>query len=67
MFVARFNIKYLILIFFVTYRILVLSDMVGAIIGRSGGTIRQITQQSRARVDVHRKENSGAFDKVGPV
>ncbi|CAL1267255.1 unnamed protein product [Larinioides sclopetarius] len=44
-------------------RILVLSDMVGAIIGRSGGTIRQITQQSRARVDVHRKENSGAFDK----
>ncbi|GIY98713.1 insulin-like growth factor 2 mRNA-binding protein 1 [Caerostris extrusa] len=41
----------------------VLSDMVGAIIGRSGGTIRQITQQSRARVDVHRKENSGAFDK----
>ncbi|KFM74013.1 Insulin-like growth factor 2 mRNA-binding protein 1, partial [Stegodyphus mimosarum] len=44
-------------------RILVLSDMVGAIIGRGGGTIRQITQQSRARVDVHRKENSGAFDK----
>ncbi|XP_054713128.1 insulin-like growth factor 2 mRNA-binding protein 1 isoform X1 [Uloborus diversus] len=44
-------------------RILVLSDMVGAIIGRAGGTIRQITQQSRARVDVHRKENSGAFDK----
>ncbi|KAH8010149.1 hypothetical protein HPB51_025420 [Rhipicephalus microplus] len=30
-------------------RILVLSDMVGAIIGRAGGTIRQITQQSRAR------------------
>ncbi|XP_076327642.1 insulin-like growth factor 2 mRNA-binding protein 1 isoform X6 [Tachypleus tridentatus] len=45
-------------------RILVLSDMVGAIIGRSGGTIRQITQQSRARVDVHRKENAGSLEKV---
>ncbi len=45
-------------------RILVLSDMVGAIIGRSGGTIRQITQQTRARVDVHRKENAGALEKV---
>jgi len=38
--------------------------MVGAIIGRSGGTIRQITQQSRARVDVHRKENAGSLEKV---
>ena len=28
--------------------------MVGAIIGRGGSTIRNITQQSRARVDVHR-------------
>jgi hypothetical protein len=46
------------------FSILVLSDMVGAIIGRSGGTIRQITQQSRARVDVHRKENAGALEKV---
>ena len=45
-------------------RILVLSDMVGAIIGRSGGTIRQITQQTHARVDVHRKENAGALEKV---
>ncbi|CAG2111331.1 unnamed protein product [Medioppia subpectinata] len=45
-------------------RILVLSDMVGAIIGRSGGTIKQITQQTRARVDVHRKENAGALEKV---
>ncbi|XP_050043127.2 insulin-like growth factor 2 mRNA-binding protein 1 isoform X1 [Dermacentor andersoni] len=45
-------------------RILVLSDMVGAIIGRAGGTIRQITQQSRARVDVHRKENAGSLEKV---
>ncbi|CAG2109616.1 unnamed protein product [Medioppia subpectinata] len=38
--------------------------MVGAIIGRSGGTIKQITQQTRARVDVHRKENAGALEKV---
>jgi len=30
-------------------RILVHSDMVGAIIGRGGSTIRQITQQTRAR------------------
>lgn len=30
-------------------RILVPSEMVGAIIGRQGSTIRQITQQSRAR------------------
>ncbi|ROT61578.1 putative insulin-like growth factor 2 mRNA-binding protein 1 isoform X3 [Penaeus vannamei] len=36
-------------------RILVLSEMVGAIIGRQGATIRTITQQTRARVDVHRK------------
>ena len=35
-------------------RVLVSSDMVGAIIGRGGSTIRNITQQSRARVDVHR-------------
>ena len=35
-------------------RVLVSSDMVGAIIGRGGATIRNITQQSRARVDVHR-------------
>ncbi|XP_065561793.1 insulin-like growth factor 2 mRNA-binding protein 3-B [Artemia franciscana] len=45
-------------------RILVLSDMVGAIIGRQGGTIRQITQQTRARVDVHRKENIGSLEKA---
>lgn len=29
--------------------------MVGAIIGRGGATIRTITQETRARVDVHRK------------
>lgn len=46
-------------------RLLVASDMVGAIIGRGGATIRAITQQSRARVDVHRKlEHSAALEKA---
>lgn len=45
-------------------RMLVPSDMVGAIIGRQGATIRTITQHSRARVDVHRKENSGTLEKA---
>lgn len=44
--------------------LLVQSEMVGAIIGRQGSTIRQITQQSRARVDVHRKENVGSLEKA---
>ncbi|XP_034653111.1 insulin-like growth factor 2 mRNA-binding protein 1 isoform X6 [Drosophila subobscura] len=44
-------------------RVLVQSEMVGAIIGRQGSTIRTITQQSRARVDVHRKENVGSLEK----
>ncbi|CAH1175952.1 unnamed protein product [Phaedon cochleariae] len=38
--------------------------MVGAIIGRQGSTIRQITQQTRARVDVHRKDNVGSLEKA---
>lgn len=45
-------------------RLLVQSDMVGAIIGRQGSTIRSITQQSRARVDVHRKDNVGSVEKA---
>lgn len=45
-------------------RVLVASDMVGAIIGRQGTTIRLITQQSRARVDVHRKDNVGSLEKA---
>eukprot|EP00095_Tigriopus_kingsejongensis_P012738 snap_masked-scaffold43_size480169-processed-gene-3.15 protein:Tk12738 transcript:snap_masked-scaffold43_size480169-processed-gene-3.15-mRNA-1 annotation:"hypothetical protein SINV_14612" len=45
-------------------RILVESEMVGAIIGRGGQTIRHITQQTRARVDVHRKDNLGATEKA---
>ncbi|CAG9829419.1 unnamed protein product [Diabrotica balteata] len=38
--------------------------LVGAIIGRQGSTIRQITQQTRARVDVHRKDNVGSLEKA---
>lgn len=40
--------------------IFVQSDKVGTIIGRQGSTIRQITQQARARVDIHRKNNVGS-------
>jgi insulin-like growth factor 2 mRNA-binding protein 1 len=45
-------------------RILVPSDMVGAIIGKDGATIRMITQLTKARVDVHRRENMGSAEKV---
>ena len=48
-------------------RVLVSSDMVGAIIGRGGATIRNITQQSRARVDVHsyrKMEHSQSQEKA---
>ena len=38
-------------------RILVQSDMVGAIIGRGGQTIRQITQQTRSVIFVHCCDN----------
>lgn len=38
----------------VPVRILVPSDSVGAIIGKGGQTIRQLTQQTRAKVDVYR-------------
>ena len=40
------------------------SDMVGAIIGKDGATIRGITQLTKARVDVHRRENVGSVEKV---
>lgn len=45
-------------------RILVHSDAVGAIIGRSGATIRNITQQTKARIDVHREESPEHQEKV---
>lgn len=44
-------------------RILVQSDMVGAIIGRQGSTIRQITQQTRAR-SVYRPVVSALHHKL---
>ena len=47
-----------------THSILVPSDMVGAIIGKDGATIRMITQLTKARVDVHRRENMGSAEKV---
>jgi len=49
-------------------RILVSSDMVGAIIGRGGATIRNITQESRARVDVHsRRKMEPASGQLGQL
>jgi len=38
-------------------RIIVSSDYVGAMIGKQGQTIRKITSESRARVDIHRRES----------
>lgn len=40
-------------------RLVVHSDMVGAIIGKSGNTIKEITKESKARIDVLRNEGSG--------
>jgi len=49
-------------------RILVSSDMVGAIIGRGGATIKNITQDSRARVDVHsRRKMEQASGQLGQL
>ena len=48
----------------VPLRILVHSDVVGAIIGRSGSTIKSITQQTKARIDVHREESAEQQEKV---
>lgn len=45
-------------------RILVPSEFVGAIIGKKGQTIRDITAKCKARVDVHGKENAGLVEKV---
>lgn len=35
----------------------------GAIIGKEGATIRNITKQTQSKIDVHRKENAGAAEK----
>ncbi|XP_070564812.1 insulin-like growth factor 2 mRNA-binding protein 1 isoform X1 [Ptychodera flava] len=46
-------------------RLLVPSGMVGAIIGKKGANIRQITQQTKARVDIIRsRENASAVEKA---
>lgn len=42
----------------VPLRILVPNEYIGAIIGRSGATIRNITQQTNAKVDIHRRINT---------
>uniref|UniRef100_A0A2R9B9Q6 RRM domain-containing protein n=1 Tax=Pan paniscus TaxID=9597 RepID=A0A2R9B9Q6_PANPA len=44
-------------------RILVPTQFVGAIIRKEGLTIKNITKQTQSRVDIHRKENSGAAEK----
>lgn len=52
----------------VPVRILVPSESVGAIIGKGGQTIRQLTQQTRAKVDVYRGDpmapNTALQEKV---
>lgn len=45
-------------------RMLVPSKYVGAVIGEKGVSIRAITQETHARIDVHRRENPGASDKA---
>ncbi|XP_024920221.1 insulin-like growth factor 2 mRNA-binding protein 1 isoform X2 [Cynoglossus semilaevis] len=44
-------------------RVLVPTQYVGAIIGKEGATIRNITKQTQSKIDVHRKENAGAAEK----
>uniref|UniRef100_A0A671Z246 Insulin-like growth factor 2 mRNA binding protein 2a n=1 Tax=Sparus aurata TaxID=8175 RepID=A0A671Z246_SPAAU len=44
-------------------RILVPNQMVGAIIGKGGQTIKDVTKQTHSKVDIHRKENAGAAEK----
>uniref|UniRef100_A0A4W3K0K1 Insulin-like growth factor 2 mRNA binding protein 1 n=1 Tax=Callorhinchus milii TaxID=7868 RepID=A0A4W3K0K1_CALMI len=49
--------------FDIPLRILVPTQFVGAIIGKEGATIRNITKQTQSKIDVHRKENAGAAEK----
>ncbi|NXX86015.1 IF2B2 protein, partial [Urocolius indicus] len=44
-------------------RMLVPTQFVGAIIGKEGLTIKNLTKQTQAKVDIHRKENAGAGEK----
>ncbi|XP_076847910.1 insulin-like growth factor 2 mRNA-binding protein 2 [Brachyhypopomus gauderio] len=45
-------------------RLLVPTQFVGAIIGKEGLTIKNITKQTQSKVDIHRKENTGAGEKA---
>ncbi len=51
-------------------RILIPNEMIGAILGKDGATIRMITQLTKARVDVHHRESLGTTEKavtiIGP-
>lgn len=44
-------------------RVLVPTQFVGAIIGKEGATIRNITKQTHSKIDIHRKENACAAEK----
>lgn len=44
-------------------RMLVPNQFVGAIIGKEGLTIKNVTKQTQSKVDIHRKENAGAVEK----
>ncbi|XP_074120347.1 insulin-like growth factor 2 mRNA-binding protein 2 isoform X3 [Sminthopsis crassicaudata] len=44
-------------------RILIPTQFVGAIIGKEGLTIKNLTKQTQSKVDIHRKENAGASEK----
>lgn len=47
-----------------TLAILVENDMVRAILGSRGSTIRHIIQETRARIDIHRKGKVGCLAKI---
>ncbi|KAL2079862.1 hypothetical protein ACEWY4_023655 [Coilia grayii] len=47
----------------VPLRMLVPTQFVGAIIGKEGSTIRNITKHTHSKIDIHRKENAGAAEK----
>ncbi|XP_041663145.1 insulin-like growth factor 2 mRNA-binding protein 2a isoform X2 [Cheilinus undulatus] len=44
-------------------RMLVPNQYVGAIIGKDGSTIKNVTKMTQSKVNIHRKENAGAAEK----
>ncbi|XP_072434787.1 insulin-like growth factor 2 mRNA-binding protein 2 isoform X4 [Chiloscyllium punctatum] len=48
----------------VPLRMLVPTQFVGAIIGKEGLTIKNVTQQTQSKIDIHRRENAGAAEKA---